>query len=386
MLSLAGTKKNTKLWRIWSMFLKEIRLIQNDRYALLLIFVLPAMIMGTMWLALEQRNLTPIPDSEGKSEDALIIGFVDDDPTHTYPSQDLSENFTWYLQNSPDFIIIMYETEEEALLALYQDKVDAYAIIPYGFEGNITNNIPSFVEVHISSTDFDSQAAVFSAFNDVVIQFRNDHGWINHEVRMNQVREWEPTGNYFAATFGVFLLVFSIFIATSATAAQAIVGDVPLSRMLLTPATKMEAIIAKVIGYFIVGMIQAQFILVLWMGLFGIVPNTDYLTLNIILALMSFSGSSLGVFISTIVTTRLQANQSFLFLLFSSFIVGTGFMDVGIVDEYWPLNLGRVMIFDTAFKGVDIMIFSTEIARILAISVGLMIFAWIVFSKRKSLA
>jgi ABC-type multidrug transport system permease subunit len=321
------------------MFLKEIRLIQNDRYALLLIFVLPGMIMGTMWLALEQRSLTPPPNSEGKSEDALIVGLVDDDPTGTYPGQDLSENFTWYLQNSPDFIIILY-----------------------------------------------SQAAVFSAFNDVVIQFRNDHGWISHEVRMNQVREWEPSGNYFAATFGVFLLVFSIFIATSATAAQAIVGDVPLSRMLLTPVTKMEAIIAKVISYFIVGMIQAQFILVLWMGLFGIVPNTDYLTLNIVLALMSFSGSSLGVFISTIVTTRLQANQSFLFLLFSSFIVGTGFMDVGIVDEYWPLNLGRVMIFDTAFKGVDIMIFSIEITRILAVSIGMMIFAWIVFSKRKSLA
>ncbi len=368
------------------MFLKEIRLIQNDRYALLLIFVLPAMIMGTMWLALEQRNLIPAPNSEGKSEDALIVGLVDDDPTSTYPGQDLSENFTWYLQNSPNFIITLYDTEEEALMALYQDIVNAYAVIPYGFEGNITNNIPSFVEVHISSTDFDSQAAVFSAFNDVVIQFRNDHGWISHEVRISQVREWEPTGNYFAATFGVFLLVFSIFIATSATAAQAIVGDVPLSRMLLTPATKMEAIIAKVIGYFIVGMIQAQFILVLWMGLFGIVPNTDYLTLNIVLALMSFSGSSLGVFISTIVTTRLQANQSFLFLLFSSFIVGTGFMEVGIIDEYWPLNLGRVMIFDTAFKGVDIMIFSTEIARILAVSVGMMIFAWIVFSKRKSLA
>jgi ABC-type multidrug transport system permease subunit len=156
--------------------------------------------------------------------------------------------------------------------------------------------------------------------------------------------------------------------------------------MLLTPATKMEAIIAKVTGYFIVGMIQAQFILVLWMGLFGIVPNTDYLTLNAILALMSFSGSSLGVFISTIVTTRLQANQSFLFLLFSSFIVGTGFMEVGVIDEYWPLNLGRVMIFDTAFKGVDIMTFSTEITRILAVSIGMMIFAWIVFSKRRSLA
>ncbi len=124
------------------MFLKEIRLIQNDRYALLLIFVLPAMIMGTMWLALEQRNFAPPANSEGKNEDALIIGLVDDDPTDTYPGQDLSENFTWYLQNSPNFIITLYDTEEEALIALYQDTVNAYAVIPYGFEGNITGLQP----------------------------------------------------------------------------------------------------------------------------------------------------------------------------------------------------------------------------------------------------
>ncbi len=367
------------------MLLKELRLIQNDRFALLLVFVLPTMIMGTMWVATSQGS-AGIGDSGGDSDGVILLGVVDMDPTDTFPDEDLSENFTYYLSKSNSFSVIVYETEEEALDALYRDAINAYAVIPYGFEGNITNDIPAFVTIHISSTDFQSQSAVFSAFTDVVAEFRYDHGWIKGEVEMVRVREFQPTGNYTAATFGVFLLVFSVFIAVSATAAQAIVGDVPLNRMLLTPATKMEAILAKTLAYFAVGVLQAQFLLLLWMGIFGIRPNTDYLTLNVILGLMSLSGSALGVLISTLVSTRLQANQSFLFLLFASLIVGTGFMDVGVIDEYYPLNLGRVMIVDTAFKGVSLLDFLPEILLILEVSLAFILMAWLVFMKRQTLA
>lgn len=379
-------RKNSKLWRIRSMFLKELRLISNDKFALLLVFALPAMIMGTMWLASNQGSLGQAMSGGGTPADAMVLGVVDLDPTDTYLDEDLSENFTWYLDQSPHFFVIEYETEEDALHALYFDQVNAYAVIPYGFEGNITGDIPAFVPIHISSTEFESQSTVFSAFSAVVQQFRYDHGWVRGEIASEIVREFEPQGDYFAATFGVFLIVFAVFIAVAATAAQAIVGDVPLNRMLLTPATKLEAILAKVLAYFVVGLVQAQFLLIMWMGLFGIVPNTDYLTMNAVLALMSLSGSSLGVLISTLVTTRLQANQSFLFLLFGSTIVGTGFMDVGIVDDVYPLNLGRVMMVDTVFKGIALTEFMEQIYLILEMSFFLILLAWFIFSRRKSLA
>ena len=190
----------------------------------------------------------------------------------------------------------------------------------------------------------------------------------------------------FEATFGVFMIVFAVFIAVAATAAQAIVGDIPLNRMLLTPASKMEAILAKVSAYFMVGMFQAQFLLILWQVLFNIDVWAQYLTMNIVLALMSLSGSALGVLISTIVTTPLQANQSFLFLLFGSTIVGTGFMDVGLVDDYFPLNLGRVMMSDTAFKGVALAEFMGDIIIILEFSLILLLIAWFIFVRRTTLA
>ena len=195
-----------------------------------------------------------------------------------------------------------------------------------------------------------------------------------------------PGGGGFEATFGVFMIVFAVFIAVAATAAQAIVGDIPLNRMLLTPATKMEAVLAKVGAYFVVGMLQTQFLLILWQVLFEIDAWGVYHILNFVLALMSFSGASLGVLISTVVTTRLQANQSFLFLLFGSTIVGTGFMDVGLVDDYFPLNLGRVMMTDTAFKGVDILEFVDEINIIVVMSLIFMLLAWFIFVRKKTLA
>jgi hypothetical protein len=385
-LSKTGTKKNTKLWRIWSMFLKELRLIQNDKFALLLVFVLPTMIMVTMFAATNQSAIGISPET-GKNEGAIRLGVVDIDPTDTFPEEDLSLNFTIYLANNPDFIVQVFDTEVEALDALYFDRIQAYAVIPYGFEGNITGDIPAFVDLHISSTDFMSQSSVFSFFNKVVQDFRSDHGWVKGEIATDMIGEFQPPGaGGFEATFGVFMIVFAVFIAVAATAAQAIVGDIPLNRMLLTPASKMEAILAKVCAYFIVGMLQAQFLLVLWQVLFNIDVWAQYLTMNIVLALMSLSGSALGVLISTLVTTRLQANQSFLFLLFASVIVGTGFMDVGLVDDYYPLNLGRVMMSDTAFKGVAITEFLPDILIILELSFALILIAWFIFAHRTTLA
>ncbi len=368
------------------MFLKELKLIQNDRFALLLIFILPTMIMATMYIATNPSPLTIIPET-GKSPDAIRLGVVDLDPTDTFPDEDLSANFTWYLENSPDFIVQIFDEEVDALDALYFDRVKAYVVIPYGFEGNITGDIPAFVDIHVSSTDLEAQMSVSSTFNRVVHLFRLDHGWSQREIATEMVSEFQPPGGGgFEATFGVFMIVFAVFIAVAATAAQAIVGDIPLNRMLLTPATKMEAIIAKVFAYFVVGMLQTQFLLILWQLLFNIDAWSVYHILNFVLALMSFSGASLGVLISTVVTTRLQANQSFLFLLFGSVIVGTGFIDVGLVDDFYPLNLGRVMMTDTAFKGVDVIEFIDEINIILIMSLIFLLIAWLIFVRKKTLA
>jgi hypothetical protein len=61
-------------------------------------------------------------------------------------------------------------------------------------------------------------------------------------------------------------------------------------------------------------------------------------------------------------------------------------MDVGLVDDYFPLNLGRVMMTDTAFKGVDILEFVDDINVIVVMSLIFMLIAWLIFARKKTLA
>jgi hypothetical protein len=183
------------------MFRKELKLIQKDVFALLLVFALPIMVMGTMYFAINQGSIGTAIDSSGKNEGAITIGVVDVDNTDTYPREDLSANFTLYLSRSPDLIVLIYENEADALNALYQDIVKAYCVIPYGFEGNITGDIPALIDIHISSTDFEIQASIYGTFSDVANDFRYDHGWVKGEIALDRVREFAPVGNSTAATF-----------------------------------------------------------------------------------------------------------------------------------------------------------------------------------------
>jgi len=73
-------------------------MIRNDRFALLLVFALPGLIMGTMYFAINQGSIgQAIDGTTGKNADAMVLGVVDADPTDTFPNEDLSENFTLYL-------------------------------------------------------------------------------------------------------------------------------------------------------------------------------------------------------------------------------------------------------------------------------------------------
>ena len=62
-MSRVGKKRNSKIWRIYSMFIKELKLISNDKFALLLVFIpdfLPmnvvSLMLGGGYLSLEDLS------------------------------------------------------------------------------------------------------------------------------------------------------------------------------------------------------------------------------------------------------------------------------------------------------------------------------------------
>ncbi len=381
--------------RIRNMIAKELRLIVKDRVALFLIFLLPAVSIGILYYVTQESGLSgmggggmgDIGDSEDVDEltEGTILGLIDHDTTRTYEGEDLSENFTGYLE---EFVeqLILYTNEAEAYQDMYDKDIMGYVVIPDGFERNLTLNEPTYVTIHVDATDFIEQSTVMGVVQGASIVFRATHLWIESEVFPAMMIEFMPVGGYVEIVFGGFIVIFSSYLGIAMTSAQSIVGDIPLRRMLLTPTSRLEVVISKVISYVIIGFFQSLLLVSLWVIAFNLTLNTEFAILVLIMSLTSLTGSCTGILISSLSSSRLQANQMFLFLMFGTLILSGFFIDVGVLDDFLPMNQGMKVLIDTAFKGLNLFDVLIPIAKLVGFSVLAILAATFVFSKKPTLA
>ncbi len=391
------------------MVMKELRLIIKDKVALLLIFLLPAALIGMLAYVTNSSgfggmnmgggmgggigggdvNVTVTDNGDGTSNETdsglgLIFGVVDLDDTDTYEGEDLSANLTAYFEMIVDQVI-MYVATADAYRALYEKEITAYIVIPYGFEANLTINEPTYIEVHYDGNDLLGSASVSGVVQGATVLFRVSKLWIRSEVFPGMIVEFTPEGGYLESVFGAFIVIFSSYLGITMTSAQSIVGDYPLRRMLLTPTNRLEVITAKVFGYVIIGFFQSLLLVTLWILAFNLSMNTSFFALVIVMSLASLTGSATGILISSIAGTRLQANQMFLFVLFATLILAGFFIDVGILDNYLPMNQAMGLLVDTAFKGLSLLDVLDRILKLLGFSVIAMLAASYIFSKKPTL-
>jgi len=365
--------------RIIALTRKEIQTIIKDRTAMLLVFLLPILTIGTLALAIQQNDI------QAETE-PLIFGVVDLDTTDTFPGLDLSENFTATLASLDGITVVPYENESDAYMGLFLNEIDSYVVIPDGFEHALSMDLPTIVYVHTSNTQLQGQGNAIISVTEAALIFRQKLGWIRSDILTIPEVEFVPEGDVLAVQVGAFLVVFCIFMAIALISCQSIVGDIPLRRMLLTPTSKVEVILGKISAYTIIGMIQGLLLLILWIVGFQLNLRTDLLTLVIIVSLMSLAGAVSGVVISSFSTSRLQANQGFLFLLLGMMILSGMFIDVGVISEFLPMNLGMQLIRDTAFKGLLLIAGWQEIIRILIYIMGGIVIAILVLWRKRTLA
>ncbi|RDE16788.1 MAG: hypothetical protein C4K48_01105 [Candidatus Thorarchaeota archaeon] len=380
--------------RIRNMVAKELRLIVKDKVAILLIFMLPAALIGMLWYVTESSSMGGMDlgnlggssggDNETATESDIILGIIDLDTTRTYDGEDLSENLTGYIEAFVKELII-YNNTVDAYRDLYEKAIDGYVVIPDGFEANLTVNQPTYIELHVDSTDFLGSATIQSVVQGATIMFRVSKLWIRSEIFPGVVIEFTPQGGYLEAVFGGFIVIFSSYLGIAMTSAQSIVGDTPLRRMLLTPTSRLEVVVSKVLAYVIIGFLQSLLLVTLWVLAFNLNLNTNFIELVIIMSLSALTGSATGILISAVAGTRLQANQMFLFVLFATLILSGFFIDVGVLDNILPMNQGLKLLIDTAFKGLSLLQVLDKIFILLAFSVGAMLLATFIFARKPTL-
>lgn len=376
--------------------MKELRLIIKDKVALLLIFLLPAALIGMLWYVTDASSMGGMDIGSGAgiggggddgNQTATVsgpdLGVVDLDTTTGYEGGDLSENLTGFYETMAN--VTMYNSTADAYRALYLQQIDAYIVIPDGFGANLTENYPTYIEVHYDGNDLLGSASVQGIVQAGTILFRASKLWIRSEVFPSMIIEFTPEGGYLESVFGGFIVIFSSYLGIAMTSAQSIVGDEPLRRMLLTPTNRLEVVVAKVIGYVIIGFFQSLLLVTLWVLAFDLNLNTSFLSLVVIMSLSSLTGSATGLLISAVANTRLQANQMFLFVLFGTLILSGFFLDVGILDRILPMNQGLNLLVDTAFKGLNLLDVADRVLTLLGFSVAAILAATFVFSRKPTL-
>lgn len=377
------------------MVMKELRLIIKDKVALLLIFLLPAALIGMLWYVTNSSSMGGMDigsgmgggsgdDGNETTTSSVNLGVVDLDTTRDpHGEYDLSENLTAYYEELAN--VTIFNTTADAYRSLYEQQIDAYIVIPDGFEANLTANFPTYIEVHYDGNDLLGSASIQGIIQAGTILFRVEKLWIRSEVFPGLVIEFTPEGGYLESVFGGFIVIFSSYLGIAMTSAQSIVGDEPLRRMLLTPTSRLEVVVAKVIGYVIIGFFQSLLLVTLWVLAFNLNLNTSFFSLVVIMSLSSLTGSSTGLLISAVANTRLQANQMFLFVLFGTLILSGFFLDVGILDRILPMNQGLNLLVDTAFKGLSLLEVMDRILTLFGFSVVAILTATFVFSRKPTL-
>jgi ABC-type multidrug transport system permease subunit len=379
-------KKSTpligSLKRIGALIRKEIESLMKDRLALLVIFLLPLIITGAMGLA-QYRVIT--------LDDYYRIVVINQDTT-TYNGTSFSNELIheMYL-HANECLTIPMQSYDLAVYLLWQREINAIMIIPEGFTTQLAasgGEIPvvSYVNLTLDGSDIEGQGTVISGVTSAIAELKIDYNFTKNEVIPSTQAIWpgETEGiSDIQITIPLILPMLLIGAALVLTS-QSVVGDIPLRRMLLTPAGKSEALIAKTISYLIVALIQIMVVLVVLIPILQFQPVGTLFDFLIVLVLTSFFGIGLGIFISVASNSRLQANQYFIFSYLILIVILLA-VPVKAIQRLDPLQLSREAIAGVTARGLPLIDVGTQCLYLLGFTAFFLALAFVVFFFKKSL-
>ncbi|TKB48956.1 ABC transporter permease [Ferrimonas sediminicola] len=129
--------------------------------------------------------------------------------------------------------------------------------------------------------------------------------------------------NIVPGLLGVILTMTMILFTSAAIVRERERGNLEL--LITTPVHSLELMVAKIIPYIFIGLLQVAIILGLGVWVFGVPINGDLSQVLFATLLFISASLTLGLVISTIATTQLQAMQMTVFVLLPSILL-SGFM------------------------------------------------------------
>lgn len=311
-MSTAALSIHNSLQRIYAIMLKELRQLSRDRPTFGMIVMIPLIQLLLFGFAINTnvRNLPVAVVDQSHSEIARAL------------VADLNASQVVNFVQS-------YQIPSEAADALTRGEVRAALIIPKDIAQRLNDERP-IAQWIIDGSDTMVGNAIF-ALKNMPLTTLNAHALAGNynptkstfEMTLFYNPERRSAINIVPGLVGIILTMTMVLFTSAALVRERERGNLEL--LITTPVKPMELMIGKIVPYVFVGLLQMIIILGLGHLIFD-VPINGRLDQLLLAALVFISASlTLGMLISTIAKTQLQAMQLTVFLLIPSILL-SGFM------------------------------------------------------------
>jgi len=390
--------------RIYKLIIKELHWLKSDKRALFMAILLPPLIMAAFS---SMAVLSGTGTAQGSSIDVAVVTY--DDLIYQYTlangtTLDLTENswaitFINTLENSSlTNIKYLYNISEETYGMLYarqhlaQKDIDVIISIPSEFSEAITFQFPAIIEAIPDGSNVMSLTTFMNNLQKVVTEFQQSNNITPYFVIESHIEfSAGGGGNDVLGMMSSLSVPFLIIGATLILTLLVIVKEAPLSRLLMTPATKSEILLSKYLTYTAVMAFQI-FLIFIVNSIVGLKVAGPLLDFFIAMLLVGFYGITFGILISTVSSTEIQANQYFLGIFLISVLVSGMFVPVEnmalwlqVLAYIFPLASATPLLSNvslkgyTLFEGSNLLYFST----LFGVSLLIILFTIVVFYRKK---
>jgi ABC-2 type transport system permease protein len=301
-------------WRLWPMLRKEFIQMRRDRLTLGMMVGIPAVQLALFGFAIrtEVRHLPTVVLDESRSSESRSLIAV--------------------MRNTGNFDIIgAVSSRAELTDLLASGKVQAAVIIPPEFQADIKRGRTAQAQIIVDAADPMASSAAISgaslagAARGAAITAGRLGRAPPLEVR---VRPWyNPalrTEAYIVpGIIGVLLSLTLLLITSMAIVRERERGT--LEQLIVTPLSKTSLMLGKILPFVLVGYVQMTVILVLGKLLFDIPMRGSLPLLYLVTFGFIVANLGIGLLISTLVRTQVQAMQLGFFMMLPNILL-SGFM------------------------------------------------------------
>jgi ABC-2 type transport system permease protein len=357
------------LQRIFAIVMKELRQLSRDRLTFGMIVGIPAiqLLMFGFAINMDVRHLSAgVADFSNSAASRQVV-------------MDLAQT---------QVIDINYQASdaEELESLMRQGKIVVGIYIPPDYERRLQQPERSALQLLVDGSDTVVQGAVVGIANSSRVSPYNDRPPLM-EVRTYYNPERRSPVNTVPGLIGVILTMTMTLFTAVAIVRERERGNLEL--LITTPVRSGELMLAKILPYVFIGLIQVTLVLVLGVLLFDVPVRGALIDVYRVCLMFIIANLALGLVISTVAQTQFQAMQmTFFFLLPSILLSGFMFPFDGMpkpaqwIAEILPMTHFMRLIRGVVLRGASLPELSTELGILVIFILVAMTAAILRFNKR----